>query len=414
MATVRPFRAIRPDPELAEKVACLPYDVMNRQEAKAMAEGNPYSFLRVVRSELELPESVDDYDDAVYEHGCANFRRMIEDGILQKDERPYFYVYRQVMDGRPQTGLVATVSVDEYVENKIRRHEFTRKDKEVDRTRHFDVCNAHTEPVFLTYRQRDDISRLIDDFIEYNDATYDFRSDDGIVHQLWVIDDAETIVELESHFRDIDILYIADGHHRTASAANVSLKRREEFPDAPADAEQNYSMAVIFPDEDLYIMDYNRLVKDLNGLSADEFLNRLGKIYGIEKVEDAFHPTRKGEICMYLGGEWYALTAPDSIYEGLDPVNRLDVSVLQNNVLAPILGVEDPRTCERIDFVGGIRGLGELKRRVDDGWGVAFAMFPTTMDELLSVADADMIMPPKSTWFEPKLRSGLFIHDLQD
>ena len=208
----------------------------------------------------------------------------------------------------------------------------------------------------MTYRQRDDISRLIDDFIEYNDATYDFRSDDGIVHQLWVIDDAETIVELESHFRDIDILYIADGHHRTASAANVSLKRREEFPDAPADAEQNYSMAVIFPDEDLYIMDYNRLVKDLNGLSADEFLNRLGKIYGIEKVEDAFHPTRKGEICMYLGGEWYALTAPDSIYEGLDPVNRLDVSVLQNNVLAPILGVEDPRTCERIDFVGGIRG----------------------------------------------------------
>ncbi|HHX19845.1 MAG TPA: DUF1015 domain-containing protein [Clostridiaceae bacterium] len=415
MAIVRPFRAIRPDPALADKVACLPYDVMNRQEAKAMAEGNPYSFLRVVRSELELPETVGDYDDAVYEHGCANFRKMIADGVLNKDERPYFYVYRQVMDGRPQTGLVATYSVDEYVANRIRRHEFTRKDKEVDRTRHFDVCNAHTEPVFLTYRQRDDISRLIDDFIEYNDATYDFRTEDDILHQLWVIDDAETIVALENLFKDVDLLYIADGHHRTASAANVSLKRREENPDVPADAEQNFSMAVIFPDEDLYIMDYNRLVKDLNGLSQDEFLGRLGEIYSIEKVEDAFHPKRKGEICMYLGGEWYALTAPESIFEGLDPVNRLDVSILQNNVLSPILGVDDPRTCERIDFVGGIRGLGELKRRVDDDdWAVAFAMFPTTMEELLTVADAEMIMPPKSTWFEPKLRSGLFIHDLED
>ncbi len=415
MAIVRPFRAIRPDPALADKVACLPYDVMNRQEAKAMAEGNPYSFLRVVRSELELPETVGDYDDAVYEHGCANFRKMIADGVLNKDERPYFYVYRQVMDGRPQTGLVAIYSVDEYVANRIRRHEFTRKDKEVDRTRHFDVCNAHTEPVFLTYRQRDDISRLIDDFIEYNDATYDFRTEDDILHQLWVIDDAETIVALENLFKDVDLLYIADGHHRTASAANVSLKRREENPDVPADAEQNFSMAVIFPDEDLYIMDYNRLVKDLNGLSQDEFLGRLGEIYSIEKVEDAFHPKRKGEICMYLGGEWYALTAPESIFEGLDPVNRLDVSILQNNVLSPILGVDDPRTCERIDFVGGIRGLGELKRRVDDDdWAVAFAMFPTTMEELLTVADAEMIMPPKSTWFEPKLRSGLFIHDLED
>ena len=415
MAIVRPFRAIRPDPALADKVACLPYDVMNRQEAKAMAEGNPYSFLRVVRSELELPETVGDYDDAVYEHGCANFRKMIADGVLNKDERPYFYVYRQVMDGRPQTGLVATYSVDEYVANRIRRHEFTRKDKEVDRTRHFDVCNAHTEPVFLTYRQRDDISRLIDDFIEYNDATYDFRTEDDILHQLWVIDDAETIVALENLFKDVDLLYIADGHHRTASAANVSLKRREENPDVPADAEQNFSMAVIFPDEDLYIMDYNRLVKDLNGLSQDEFLGRLGEIYSIEKVEDAFHPKRKGEICMYLGGEWYALTAPESIFEGLGPVNRLDVSILQNNVLSPILGVDDPRTCERIDFVGGIRGLGELKRRVDDDdWAVAFAMFPTTMEELLTVADAEMIMPPKSTWFEPKLRSGLFIHDLED
>jgi len=387
---------------------------MDRREAKEMAEGNPYSFLRVIRSEIEFPESVGDYEEAVYEHARSNLLKLIQDNVLRKDERPFFYIYREIMDGRAQTGLVATVSVDEYQKNIIRRHEFTRKDKEVDRTRHFDVCEAHTEPIFLTYHREDRISRLIDDFVKFNDPVYDFKKEDEVTHQLWVVDDAETITELERLFREIDLLYIADGHHRTASAANVALKRREENPDAPEDAELNYSMAVIFPDEDLYIMSCNRLVKDLSGLTEEQFLSRLSAVFKVEKSDDPCEPTRKGEIGMNLGGKWYLLTVPDSLYEGLDPVGILDVSILQNHVLSPILGVGDPRTCARIDFIGGIRGIGEVMRRVDEGWAVAFVMFPTTIEELLAVADAEMIMPPKSTWFEPKLRSGLFIHDLRD
>lgn len=414
MALVRPFRAVRPRPELAEKVASLPYDVMNRAEAKALAGDNELSFLHVVRAEIDLPDSVDDYDAKVYEKGRDRLYRMMDEGVLKQDDRPLFYIYRQIMKGRVQTGLVATVSVDEYLSNQIKKHEFTRKDKEVDRTRHFDVCDAHTEPVFLTYRKDHEINRIIREFIKFNDPIYDFKTDDGITHIFWALDDEAAIESLTRLFAGIPSLYIADGHHRTATSANVALKRREEDPQAPADAEFNYFMAVIFPDEDLFIMDYNRLVKDLNGMSPQTFLEKLAAIYVIEPVEAAFHPHKKAEICMYLEGEWYRLTAPPSLFEGLDPVQSLDVSILQNNVLEPLLDIQDPRTSLRIDFVGGIRGLEALKKRVDEGWAVAFAMCPTTMDDLLSIADAQMIMPPKSTWFEPKLRSGLFLHLLSD
>lgn len=414
MAVVRPFRALRPIPELAADVACLPYDVMNREEAKAMAGDNPVSFLRVIRSEIDLPDSVDDYDDAVYRRAHDRLVEMEAEGILVQDVRPCFYIYRQIMKGRVQTGVVATFSVDAYRKNDIKRHEFTRKEKEVDRTRHFDACDAHTEPVFLTYRKRPEIDQLINDFIKWNDPVYDFKTDDDITHIFWVINDPETILRLERLFDDVPALYIADGHHRSATSANVAMKRREEHPSAPADAEFNYFMAVVFPDDDLYIMDYNRVVKDLNGLSPEEFMAAIGGTYAVEEVEAPFHPHKKAEVCMYLDGKWYRLTAPPEVFEGLDPVASLDVSILQDHVLAPILGIDDPRTSERIDFVGGIRGLNELKERVDDGWAVAFAMCPTTMDDLLAIADEELIMPPKSTWFEPKLRSGLFIHKLSD
>ena len=414
MALVRPFRAVRPRPELAEKVASLPYDVMNRSEAKLLAGDNELSFLHVVRAEIDLPDSIGDYDDQVYEKGRDRLYQMMDEGILQQDDRPLFYIYRQIMKGRVQTGLVATVSVDEYLSNRIKKHEYTRKDKEVDRTRHFDVCNAHTEPVFLTYRQEDEIDRIIRDFIKFNDPLYDFKTDDGISHIFWALDDDQAIESLQKHFARIPFLYIADGHHRSATSANVALKRRQENPQAGEEAEFNYFMAVIFPDEDLFIMDYNRVIKDLNGLSPQEFLDKLAAIYRIEPVQAPFHPHKKAEICMYLEADWYRLTAPPEIFQGLDPVQSLDVSILQNNVLEPLLGVQDPRTSMRIDFVGGIRGLEALKDRVDQGWAVAFAMCPTTMDDLLSIADAEMIMPPKSTWFEPKLRSGLFVHLLSE
>ncbi|NLZ66275.1 MAG: DUF1015 domain-containing protein [Clostridiaceae bacterium] len=414
MAIVRPFKAVRPCPGHAETIASLPYDVMNREEAKVMAEGNPESFLHVVRAEINLPESVDDYDDAVYDLGCKRLYEMIDEGIMAQDEKPHFYIYRQIMKGRVQTGLVATVSVDEYLSNEIKKHEFTRKEKEVDRTRHFDICNAHTAPIFLTYRHDDRIRCVINDVIKLNEPYADFKTEDDVTHIVWVIDSPAIIAELQALFSDVDALYIADGHHRSASSVNVALERRKEFPDAPKDAEFNYFMAVIFPDEDLYIMDYNRIVSDLNGMTTNMFLEKLSALFHVEKTHQAFHPHKKGTMCMYLDGNWYSVESPPSLFEGLELVERLDVSVLQDRVLAPLLGIDDPRTNPRIDFVGGIRGLGELKRRVDEEGGVAFAMCPPTIDDLFNIADAGMVMPPKSTWFEPKLRSGLFVHLLSD
>ena len=416
MALVRPFKALRPAEGKAKKVAALPYDVMNRAEAKAMAEGNPDSYLYVGRSEIALPDNVDPYDPQVYAKARDTLMQMEEDGVLVQDEKPMFYIYRQIMDGRVQTGLAATVSVDDYLNNKIKRHEFTREVKEIDRINHFDVCDANTEPIFLTYRQRDEIEQLLNNFIKHNKPTAAFTGEDKISHFTWAITDDELNQRIAESFKKVEALYIADGHHRSASAAKVALKRREEYPDAGPEAEFNYFLAVIFPDEDLFIMDYNRVVKDLNNLSKEELLQALKDKFSVQKQSAAlpFRPQAKGHFGMYLDGSWYELIAKPELYQDKDLIDSLDVSVLQQNLLAPVLGIEDPRTDERIDFVGGIRGLKELQERVDAGEAVAFALYPTTMDELLDIADAEMIMPPKSTWFEPKLRSGLFVHKLTD
>jgi len=414
MAVVKAFKAIRPATELADKVAALPYDVMDSNEAREMVKGNPYSFLHVDKAEIDLEPSIDLYDKRVYEKARDNMRGMIKDGVFLQDKNNCLYIYKQMMNGRAQVGLVGCTSIDDYINNIIKKHEFTRADKEQDRINHVDYCNANTGPIFLTYRASGVINGMVDSWMANHKPVYDFVSEDGIGHTVWVIDEDAVIKKLEAEFGAIDYLYIADGHHRSASAVKVGLKRREEAPDYKGDEEFNFFLSVLFPDEQLYIMDYNRVVKDLNGNSGDEFTSKVGEKFDIEayKGEGPFKPAVKHTFGMYLDGKWYKLTAKAGTYNENDPVDRLDVSIMQNNLLSPILGIQDPRTDKRIDFVGGIRGLKELEKRVDAGMKVAFSMFPTTIDDLMAIADAGKVMPPKSTWFEPKLRSGLFIHEL--
>ena len=411
MAVIRQFKAIRPTPEMAEKVAALPYDVVNSEEAAEMVIGNPYSFLHVDKAEIDLPAGTDIYSPEVYEKAKSNLEKMITDGVLVQDEKPMLYVYELTMDGRSQTGLVACTSIDEYMQGIIKKHELTREDKEQDRIRHVDICNANTGPIFLAYRTVDEISEIVDN-VKKNAPVYDFTAEDGIIHRAWIIDDEETINRLVKLFKDVPNLYIADGHHRNASAAKVGLKRRNENPNYTGDEEFNYYLAVIFPSDQLKILDYNRVVKDLNGLSEEEFIKKLSEKFDIAETEGRAKPDKAYDFGMYMDGKWYMLTAKDEI-RSKDAVKGLDVSILQDNVLIPILGIGDIRTDKRIDFVGGIRGLGELEKRVDSGeMKVAFAMYPTSIEQLMTIADENKIMPPKSTWFEPKLRSGLFIHSL--
>jgi uncharacterized protein (DUF1015 family) len=414
MAILKAFKAIRPTRSLADKVAALPYDVMDSDEAREMVKGNPYSFLHVDKAEIDLDPAIDHYDKSVYEKARDNMRGMIKDGILQQDKNACLYIYKQMMNGRAQIGLVGCNSIDDYINNIIKKHEFTRADKEQDRINHVDYTNANTGPIFLTYRAKKAINDMVDGWMANHKPVYDFVSEDSIGHTVWVIDDEAVIKKLEAEFASIDYLYIADGHHRSASAVKVGLKRREQFPNFKGDEEFNFFLSVIFPDEQLYIMDYNRIVKDLNGNSSEEFTNKVKEKFDIEeyKADGPFKPTDKHTFGMYLDGKWYKLTAKADAYNENDPVDRLDVSIMQNNLLSPILGIQDPRTDKRIDFVGGIRGLKELERRVNAGMKVAFSMCPTTIDDLMSIADAGQVMPPKSTWFEPKLRSGLFIHEL--
>lgn len=413
MAEIRPFRAVRPVPELADKVAALPYDVMSSEEARQMVEGNPYSFLHVDKAEIDLDPQIDLYDQRVYEKAAQVLQEMIADGVLREEAKPCYYIYRQIMGDRAQTGLVACASIDDYLNDKIKKHELTRADKEIDRTRHVDYCDANTGPIFLTYPAQTDINQTVAAWIT-RDPIYDFTSEDGIRHIIWVIDDDAVIGQLTALFAGIENLYIADGHHRSASAVKVGQMRREANPNYTGGEEYNCFLAVIFPDQDLYIMDYNRVVKDLAGLSADEFLARVGEKFAVSRYEGTgpYKPHDKHWFGMYLDGSWYRLQARENSYDSQDPVGRLDVSIMQNNILGPILGIADPRTDKRIDFVGGIRGLEELERRVNEGMAVAFSMYPTTVQDLMDIADAGLIMPPKSTWFEPKLRSGLFIHKL--
>ncbi|MBC3888706.1 DUF1015 family protein [Acetobacterium paludosum] len=413
MATIKPFKAVRPFPEKAQDVAALPYDVYNRKEAAAAARGKLDSFLRVDRPETTLDDRMKMDDPFVYETARKNLDKLFYRKALTQDNKDCLYIYELIMDGRSQVGLVVCTAIDEYLNNTIKKHELTRADKEEDRIKHVNACDANTGPIFLTYRGEDAINVIVDKWRKENAPVYDFVSEDGIIHRAWVIDDDSMINRLVKKFKNVKSLYIADGHHRSASAVKVGLMRREANPNYTGEEEFNYFLSVLFPDEQLYIMDYNRVVKDLNGLSIEEFLNALSEKFEIEdRGSEAVKPQQKGSFGLYLDNKWYLLTVKEGVYDLADPVNSLDVAILQNNVLVPILGIGDIRTDERIDFVGGIRGLKELERRVNDDMTLAFSMYPTSIEELMNIADADLLMPPKSTWFEPKLRSGLFIHKL--
>ena len=411
MSVLRPFKAIRPTKENAHKVAALPYDVMNSEEAKEMVKDKPWSFLHVDKAEIDLPEGTYLYDEKVYLKARENLDRLSTEGICKDDEKPCLYIYRQIMNGRAQTGIVGCASIDDYMNNIIKKHELTRADKEADRINHVDYCDANTGPIFLTYRGNETVDAIVAKYTTL-DAEYDFTTEDGIRNIVWVVSDDNDIATLSAAFEKIPYLYIADGHHRAASAVKVGMKRREANPDYNGTEEFNFFLAVYFKSDDLAIMDYNRLIADYNGKTADEIMAEIEKCFDIEKKDGIYHPETKHTFGMYIGKEWYKLTAKNGTFDENDPVDRLDVSILQKNVITPVFGIDDPRTDKRIDFVGGIRGLAELERRCAVDMQIAFSMFPTTLDDLMDIADAGQIMPPKSTWFEPKLLSGLFIHKL--
>ena len=414
MPVIKPFKAFRPEPDLVSKVASPPYDVLNSEEARQLAKGNPYSFLHVNKAEIDLDSSVDHYDRRVYEKARENLDRLIEKKVYLQDAQEKIYIYRQVMKGRAQTGLVACVSIDDYLKGKIKKHENTREDKEKDRINHIDFTDTNTGPVFLTYKAKDEINQVVSKWTKEKEPVYNFTSEDEITHTCWVIDNKSTIQQLIEFFAKIDYLYIADGHHRAAAATKVGLKRRGEFKDYTGKEEFNYFLSVLFPHDELYIMDYNRVVADLAGNSEEEFIQKISEKFSIEKYkgEGSYRPKAIHAFGMYLGNRWYKLTAKPETFDEDDVVDSLDVSILQNNLLTPILGIKDPRTDQRIEFVGGIRGLEELEKRVKTGMKAAFSLYPTSIEELMKVADAERLMPPKSTWFEPKLRSGIFIHKL--
>ena len=411
MAILRAFRALRPVPEKAAKVAALPYDVVNREEARAIGEANPDSFLHVDRAEMDLPQDVDLYDPSVYQKAKENLEKMEETGTMIQDPDPCYYIYELVRKGRTQTGIAGCASIDDYMNGVVKKHELTREDKELDRIRHVDTVNAQTGPIFLAYRQNETLKAIVAEE-KAKPALYDFVSDVGIRHRVWKINDPAQTEAIEAAFAAIPATYIADGHHRAASAVKVGLKRRAENPGYTGEEPFNYFLSVLFPDEELMILPYNRVVKDLNGLSREQFFEAVKEKFELEEIgKEPYAPAEKGTFGMYLDNTWYALKVLPQ-YKSADPVKGLDVSILQDQLLGPVLGIGDPRTDKRIDFIGGIRGLKELERRVSEDMEIAFSMYPTSIEELLAVADAGLLMPPKSTWFEPKLRSGLFIHRL--
>lgn len=411
MAVFKPFRAYRPSARNQALIPALPYDVMNTEEARRMAKGNSLSFLHIDKAEIDLPPGTDLYSKEVYEKARENLLRLEQNGDLIQDASPCLYIYRQEMDGRVQTGIVGCASIDDYKNNVIKKHEHTLAKKEQDRINHVNICDANTGPIFLTYRKSNAISLTVSKWISENQPVYNFVQD-NVSQAVWVIDDLSVSTKLQRLFNDVDAMYIADGHHRCASAVKVGEIRREQNPGYTGEEEFNYFLAVAFADSDLEIMDYNRVVKDLNGMSFDEFLQKIKPCFNVERLACRQHPIKKHTFCMYYDREWYKLTAKQGTFDESDPVAQLDVSILQNNLLAPVLNIVDPKNDDRIDFIGGIRGLEELERRANDDMKIAFAMFPTTVDDLMSIADAGKIMPPKSTWFEPKLLSGLFIHHL--
>ncbi len=412
MAIIKPFKCVRPDESKAAKVAALPYDVYNRSEACEEVKDKPLSFLNIDRAETQFDDNVDTYDERVYLKAKELYELRKSDGTFVKEDEPCYFVYELTMNGRTQTGIVACASIDDYANNIIKKHENTRADKEVDRIKHVDTCSAQTGPIFLAYRGDDTINSVVKK-VKESESLNDFTADDGVRHRVWKIDNADDINAIQNSFEKISQIYIADGHHRAASAVKVGFKRREENSGYTGDEEFNYFLSVLFPDKELMIMPYNRVVKDLNGNSKEAFLEKISEKFTVNKKGfDAFEPDKKGTVAMYLEKEWYLLEAKDDIKTD-DPVEGLDVSLLQNYILSPILGIGDPRTDKRIDFIGGIRGLAELEKRCSEDMKVAFAMYPTSIHELFAVSDAGLLMPPKSTWFEPKLRSGLFIHEIE-
>jgi len=409
MAVVKPFKCVRPAVDKAALVAALPYDVYNRAEATEAVQGNDYSFLRIDRAETSLPEYVDTYDPQVYKHAKKLFQARMADGTFISDPDDCYYVYELIMNGRHQTGITACCSIDDYVNNVIKKHENTVEAKEYDRINHVDTLSAHTGPIFLAYRSNEIISAVVNK-VKEGETLYSFTSDDGITHNVWKIDNADDIKTIQTEFEKINSIYIADGHHRCASAVKAGLKRRDLNPEYTGEEEFNFFLSVLFPEDQLMIMPYNRVVSDLNDLTEEELLESITGFFIVRPKDGPFAPDRKYTFAMLLGDKWYELEAKDFIKRVTDPVKKLDVSILQTYLLDPVLGIKDPRKDKRIAFIGGIRGIKELERRCKRDMKVAFAMYPTSIQELFAVADEGRLMPPKSTWFEPKLRSGLFIH----
>lgn len=411
MAIIKPFSAIRPITSKVANVAALPYDVVNRQEAKEIVLKEPYSFLKIDRAEVQFDDDFNAYDEKIYLKARDTLKEMIDNNIYIQDNQACYYIYQLTMNGRKQTGLVATASIDDYLNNIIKKHENTREEKEQDRIKHVDYCNAQTGPIFLAYREEETINKIVLKVTSSKEPIYNFKADDSIGHTVWIIDNKEDIQSIQSAFENINDIYIADGHHRAASAIKVGLKRREEINNYEGKEAFNYFLSVLFPHSELEILSYNRVIRDFNNYSLESFLQEIQKVFKLEKVNKSYQPTKKGTFGMYVKDQWYKLTLIQNINIS-HPVKKLDVSILQDYILSPILNIQDPRVDNRIDFVGGIRGLKELEKRVHDDMKVAFSMFPTAIEELFEVSDANLLMPPKSTWFEPKLRSGIFIHSL--
>ena len=412
MAIIKPFRAVRPANEYVKMVAELPYDVMNREEAKKIAENNRYSYLHIDRAEIDLDDNVNEYDEQVYLKAKENLDKFIQKNIFVKDQQDAIYIYREIVGDRAQTGVIACVAVDDNINGVVKKHEYTKPDKELDRTNHIKYCNANTGTVLLTYKNQEEIEKIIDYYVCFMTPIYDFKTEDNVIHTIWKIEKERDIEDLVNEFAKVGNLYIADGHHRCAAAENIAFEERDKNPNYTGEEEFNYYIAMIAPDTNLEVMDYNRVVKDLNGLTEDEFLDKVKEKFIIREVKKNYKPAKKGQVGMYLNNKWYEIEFGKEYLEGRDVVETLDISILQNHILDDILGVKNPRIDKRIDFIGGIRGAEEIERRVEDDMKVGFLMYPTHIDELIAVADENKIMPAKSTWFEPKVRCGLFLHEL--
>lgn len=412
MAIIKPFKAVRPADEYVKMVAELPYDVMNREEAKKIAKGNKYSYLHIDRAEIDLDDKINEHDEQVYVKAKENLDKFKKENIFVKDKEDAIYIYREIVNDRAQIGIVACVAVDDNLNGVVKKHEYTKPDKELDRTNHIKYCNANTGTVLLTYKENEEIDKIMDYYVYFMNPIYDFKTDDGVTHTVWKVEKERDINNLINEFKKVGNLYIADGHHRCAAAENIALEERRKNPNYTGEEEFNYYIAMISPDTNLKVMDYNRVVKDLNNLTEEEFLNKIKEKFILREVKENYKPDKKGHMGMFLNDKWYEIEFGKEYLDKKDVVETLDISILQQYILDEILGIKNPRTDKRIDFIGGIRGAKEIERRVKEDMKVGFLMYPTHIDELISVADANEIMPAKSTWFEPKVRCGLFLHEL--